>query len=51
MDSGAGPATTMDEGLATHQTRNHFLNLTIQIHKKDRGLSWPPIFLVTVTLV
>lgn len=33
MDSGAGPATTMDEGLATHQTRNHFINLIIQIQK------------------
>jgi hypothetical protein len=33
MDSGAGPATTMDEGLETHQTRNHFINLIIQIQK------------------
>lgn len=33
LDCGAGPATTMDEGLATHQTRNHFINLIIQIQK------------------
>ncbi len=31
LDCGAGPATTMDEGLAAHQICNHFFDLIIQI--------------------
>lgn len=51
MDSVVGPAAALDEGVAPHQAHNHFLNLIIQIQKKDRDLTWPPIFLVTVTSV
>ena len=32
MDSVVGPAAALDEGVATHQAHNHFLNLIIQIH-------------------
>lgn len=37
LDCGAGPATTMDEGLAAHQTRHHFLDLITQIKKMIGG--------------
>lgn len=44
MDSVVGPAAALDEGVATHQAHNHFLNLIIQIQKKDRDLTWPLSF-------
>lgn len=49
MDFGAGPATTMDEGLAAHQTHNHYPHLIVQINKMIGALLKAPIISVTVT--